>query len=482
MKNKLFLKALTVAVVVFVIYIPLMMISSLVIERKSYRNEAVKSIAEDSVGEQQLAGPVLVIPYLEVQKIEEVDSAKNLSKFKTVTTAKELLIFPEQLKINANVDVEQRYRGIHKVWVYNSVQNLNGNWQVPALASLLASQDASIENRLNGHPYVSVGLRDTRGLGNLPKIIIDQQSYEFSQQSGLAAFTQGIHADLAGLNLDKAQNLSFKLDLALDGMEKLSFIPLARDNQVSLKSGWLHPQYFGRFLPTPKSKVVNEKGFAASWSISALASNAQQQILTEMQKPGTYSHNTPDYANSPEYMSTTNQGMDSFGVGFIEPVNVYALSDRATKYGLMFVVLTFAAFMLYEVLLNLRIHAVQYGLVGFALVMFFLLLISLAEKVAFAWAYLIASVACISLISYYVAAVLASWRRALGMMTGLSLLYGALYALLHSEGNALILGSGLLFAILAAVMVLTRKVNWYELRQNSNSESELIPPVASAQS
>lgn len=470
MKNKLLLKALSVAVIVFVIYIPLMMISSLVYERKSYRNDAIRSIAEDSVGEQQIAGPILVIPYLEVQTVEEVDNTKNLRKVKTINTAKELLIFPEQLKIAADVDVDQRYRGIHKVWVYSSIQNLSGNWQVPALADLLASQDSSIVNRLNGKPYVSVGMRDTRGLNNLPKITVEQQQYSFSQQSGLAAFTQGIHADLSDLNLTQPQTLNFKLDLLLGGMEKLSFIPLARDNQVSLKSSWLHPQYFGRFLPTPKSKVVNEKGFAASWSISALASNAQQQILTEMQKPGSYSRSTPDYANSPEYSAASSAGMDSFGVGFIEPVNVYALSDRATKYGLMFVVLTFAAFMLYEVLLNLRIHAVQYGLVGFALVMFFLLLISLAEKIEFIWAYLIASLACISLITYYVAAVLASWRRAMGMTLGLSVLYGALYGLLHSEGNALILGSGLLFAILAAVMMLTRRVNWYQLRQSGTAE------------
>ncbi len=472
MKNKLFLKVLMVAVVTFVIYIPLLMISSLVYERKNYRNEAARSIAEDSVGEQQIAGPVLVIPYLEIQKIEEVDSNKQVSKFKTVTTNKELLIFPEQLKINAGVEVDQRYRGIHKVWVYNSIQTLQGNWQLPDLKAALASNDASIENRPTGFAYVSIGMRDTRGLRNLPKIKVDQQSFEFSQQSGLPAFPQGIHADLKDLNLAQAHALNFALELNLDGMEKLSFIPLGKDNQVSLKSPWRHPQYFGRFLPTPKSKVVNEHGFAASWSISALASNAQQQILTEMQKPGTYSRSTPDYANSAEYASSTNRGIDSFGVGFIEPVNVYALSDRATKYGLMFVVLTFAAFMMYEVLLNLRIHAVQYGLVGFALVMFFLLLISLAEKVEFAWAYLIASSACISLISYYVAAVLGSWRRALGMTLGLSLLYGALYGLLHSEENALILGSGLLFAILAAVMVLTRKIDWYQLRQTTQDEPQ----------
>lgn len=478
MKNKLFLKLLTVAIVTFVIYIPLMMISSLVYERKNYRNEAVRSIAEDSVGEQQIAGPILVIPYLQIQRVEEVDSNKNVSKIKTITTEKEYLVFPEQLNIKADVDVDQRYRGIHKVWVYGSKQNLSGNWKIPDLKSLLASQDASIENRLTSTPFVSIGLRDTRGLSNLPKIKIEQDSFEFSQQSALAAFPKGIHADLQGIVLDKAQSMKFALELNLDGMEKLSFIPVAKDNQVSLKSPWRHPQYFGRFLPTPKSKVVNQQGFAASWSISALASNAQQQILTEMQKPGTYSRTTPDYANSPEYSVAANTGIDSFGVGFIEPVNVYALSDRATKYGLMFVALTFAAFMLYEVLLNLRIHAVQYGLVGFALVMFFLLLISLAEKIEFAWAYLIASLACISLISYYVAAVLASWKRALGMSLGLSILYGALYGLLHSEENALVLGSGLLFAILASVMVLTRKINWYQLRQGSATENPELTVVA----
>jgi inner membrane protein len=147
----------------------------------------------------------------------------------------------------------------------------------------------------------------------------------------------------------------------------------------------------------------------------------------------------------------------------VEPVNLYSKVDRATKYGLLFVVLTFTGFFLFETLRQLPIHPIQYALVGLALAIFFLLLLSLSEHIAFGTAYLLAAIACVSLIGFYLACVLRSALRGAGFALALGLLYAALYGLLVSEDNALALGAGLLFAMLAAVMLATRKVDWYQV-------------------
>jgi inner membrane protein len=154
--------------------------------------------------------------------------------------------------------------------------------------------------------------------------------------------------------------------------------------------------------------------------------------------------------------------IESLGIQLAEPVNIYSQADRATKYGLLFVLLTFVGFFIFETIKQLPIHPIQYLLVGLGLAIFFLLLVSLSEHIAFWIAYLIASAACIGLLSFYLAQVLRSVRRALGFGTMLTLLYGTLYGLLISEDNALLLGSLMLFVILAIIMIVTRKIDWYQ--------------------
>lgn len=157
------------------------------------------------------------------------------------------------------------------------------------------------------------------------------------------------------------------------------------------------------------------------------------------------------------------QGIDAVGLSLVDPVNVYTQADRASKYGLLFVLLTFIGFFMFELIQQLPIHPIQYGLVGLALAIFFLLLVSLSEHIEFGVAYLISSGACIGLLGVYLSAILRSKQRGIGFATMLGLLYAALYGLLISEDNALVLGAGLLFVILAAIMLITRKIDWYQL-------------------
>ncbi len=216
---------------------------------------------------------------------------------------------------------------------------------------------------------------------------------------------------------------------------------------IALASTWPHPQFHGDFLP--RTRAIGPDGFKARWEVSSLASNAQSQFRAAMSR------------RAPQGSTDAAEAVDAIGVSLVDPVNVYSQVDRATKYGVLFVLLTFVAFFMFEFLKQLRIHPIQYGLVGLAVAIFFLLLLALSERIPFAVAYLVAAIACVTLIGYYLGHVLGGWLRGAGFAGLLGTLYAALYGLLISEDNALVLGAGLLFLILAAIMVVTRRVDWY---------------------
>ncbi len=463
MQKTLFLKSLTIGILMLLIAIPLMMIEGTIKSRMQFRHEAVRSIAADSVGEQTLLGPVLVIPYTEHYEEEEiVDATSKRSVLRQYVLNKRLFVFPNELQILSTIDNDHRYRGIHKVLVYSGQHSLSGDFDLPTMDAF-AHEKAGSQIRI-GAAFVSLGVSDTRGLKNVPKILWDGAPYEFQQDNKLAQFNTGVHAPLMAMDFKQSKNVKFSLKLAIDGIEQMAFIPIAKNNVVTLSSKWPHPQFFGRFLPSPKERKIDANGFSATWNISSLSSNAQQQLLN------TECCRTAAPATVPDGVVAAAPAvgqMDSFGVGFIEPINIYSQSDRAIKYGVLFVALSFAAFFLFEILKQLPIHPVQYALVGLALVLFFLLLVSLSEHMHFAVAYAIASVACIGLIGFYLSFALRSWQRGLGFGTALSLLYGVLFGLLQSENNALVMGSLLLFGVLAAIMLVTRKVDWYQLGKPS---------------
>jgi inner membrane protein len=233
------------------------------------------------------------------------------------------------------------------------------------------------------------------------------------------------------------------MELELQGMEQLEFVPLGKETVVHVQSSWPHPSFVGRFLPD--QRTVGDAGFDAVWRSSHLSTNIQQLW------------DNCGRRECPPLMSS------AMGVAFIQPVDIYLKAERAAKYGVLFIGLTFAAFFLFEVLKGLAIHPIQYGLVGIALALFFLLLFSLSEHLSFGVSYLVAASACIGLLTFYTAYVLRGVRRAAGFAALLSALYASLYVLLQIEDLALLMGSLLLFAILAAVMALTRKVDWYQL-------------------
>lgn len=462
MQKTLLYKAVIIAVLMGIIGAALMMIQGTISERIDFRHQAVASIAADSVREQTVIGPILVYPYLDEYEEQVASTADPAgpTRSQKVALARRLLVFPGDLRINGHIQTDQRYRGIHKVLVYSGQHAISGDFVMPAEN---AFPRQTPQSRLTlGAPFVALSIDDVRGIRNIPKMNVGGQLIEFEQGSGLLTLKSGLHAPLGAAGLVPLARFKFSFELGLDGIERQHFAPVGKNNSVRLTSNWPHPQFGGRFLPSAKERRIDARGFQAVWDISSLATDAQNQL---QQREGGTERDATAAA-----MPHAPWAVDEFNVGFIEPINVYTQADRATKYGLLFVALTFAGFLVFEILKRLPIHPVQYLLVGLALVLFFLLLVGLSEHIAFLAAYLIASLACIVLLGFYLAHVLGNWRRGMGFGCALGLLYGALYGLLNSESNALVLGSILLFAILAAIMVATRKVDWYQVGQGDAPE------------
>ncbi|MFZ6645426.1 cell envelope integrity protein CreD [Undibacterium sp. TJN25] len=434
-------KIVLVSLMTFAILFPLEMIRGVISERVTHRQEAIANIAGSYAGEQSITGPVLIIPYVDVEQVKEVDPLTSKEIVRSSSTRGTTYLFPKELQIDGKLEPQTRYRGLHEVRVYEWQGNINARFD----DTLPAKQ-----GRTYGAPLLGVEIKDVRGIVGSPRLSLDKQPLEVKNGSGLVG-SDGIHAVLGLVPTDNRWSGQISLQLNLAGTESFSLVPIGDNNKFTMNSHWPHPQFAGAFLP--RSRNVTAKGFDASWEISALAANTQRQYLA--------GNNTP----TPGVIDTNlhHGNVDVLSVNLVEPINIYSQTDRASKYGLLFVLLTFVGFFMFELIKQLAIHPVQYMLVGLGLTIFFLLLLSLSEHIPFLYAYLVASAACIGLLAFYLSHVLRSKRRGVGFGAMLTALYAALYGLLASEDNALVLGSLLLFAILAAIMVVTRKIDWYQV-------------------
>ena len=426
--------ALKFAIVFFLtlaILIPLAMIRGTITERQQFRQQAVDEVTRSYAGAQALAGPVLVVPYTETVEVEERDANGVLHK-QLRQQDRTWTFFPKTLQLQGQVKPSIRKLGLHEVRVYELQGALDA-----AFDAQLPKEDPAHPRRI-GAPWIDFGIGDVRGLVGAPTLQLAGRGVPVLQGQ-LGRTDGGVHAMLPdAIGADGRIAFPLKFSFALNGTEQLDVAPLADDNHIVLDSSWPHPQFNGDFLP--HSHRIDASGFHAEWSVSSLASGAQAQ-----------------------YRAGEKAKIDVIGLSLVEPVNLYSKVDRATKYGLLFVLLTFTGFFMLETIKQLPIHPIQYALVGLALAIFFLLLLSLSEHIEFGRAYLAAALACVGLIGFYLGYVLRSRLRGIGFAAMLGLLYAALYGLLVSEDNALVLGAGLLFAILAAIMVATRKVDWYQL-------------------
>ena len=421
--------------------LPLGLIRGTVAERQRYRAEAVEEVARSTAGAQTLAGPILVVPYSD--RVSRVRPDENgVQRRVDVVESATWVFFPRSLTVRGRMQSMPRRLGLHEVRVYELDADVRAGFHVT-----IPRDDDPSSPRTIGQARLGFGLRDVRGLVGVPSLLVDGAPRPLRQGLGPSG-GRGLHALLPMPAPGQPMKLDVAFNAAVQGTETLSIVPLAERNTITIDSPWPHPRFHGQFLP--RGREVRLDGFDARWEVSSLASNAQSQMRQALRQP-----------------DSAEVQVDAVSVSLVDPVNVYSKVDRATKYGVLFVLLTFVAFFMFELLKQLRIHPIQYGLVGLALSIFFLLLLALSEHVQFAAAYVTAAVACVGLIAYYLGHVLGGRLRGAGFAAMLGTLYAALYGLLLSEDNALVLGAGLLFLVLATVMVLTRRVDWYQAAARS---------------
>ncbi len=400
--------------------LPVGLVHGLVAERRGARDGVVRQVAAESVDAQHLIGPVLLVPY----------------RAKLGDPAQTLALLPDRLAITGALTPEPRHRGIYEATLYGSHLDITGGFAAADTAPEL--RDAYEV----GPARLVLGVGDIRGIG--PGLTLDWQGTRIAVSPGADApgFGPGVTAGVGALDLHAGAQ--FRIGLDLRGLGRFDVVPTGRETTLTLQSPWPDPSFYGRFLP---DESIDAHGFKAMWQVSLFATDIvhrYQQCLARTEACAAF----------------TGTAM---GVALFQPVDLYQQLERSVKYGFLFVGLTVLIVFVYEVLGRLAIHPIQYGLVGLALAMFFLLVTSLGEQIGFAAAYGLASVASVGLIGFYLGHVLRSRGRGLTLTGLLAALYAVLFALVRSEDNALMLGSLALFALLAALMIGTRRVDWYAL-------------------
>jgi inner membrane protein len=460
-------------------------VQGIVNDRINNKRYAKQSVVQSFPGGQTLLGPVLVVDYEEryfEEKTEEVD--KKIRKYQVPMT-KQLrhYVLPENLKISQNTKILPRHRGLFTINTFASDLVIQGNLRLPSQADLLHT-----ENKSTVHFYTTATLQistsDARGLGNIQAQLNDQTTELLPTVVRVAGLpTAQMRRDFPADQFNKNADIKFTVNMTLSGIDQIGFVPLGKNNDIQMNANWPHPSFEGALLPTSHRKTGD--GFSANWQISSISSEARSHWLN-LVKGGDASEANATHAMKQARLAANQYHEDSVGgrslpyqsvgVRFIDPVDQYTLSDRATKYAAMFVFLTLGAFLMFEIFKKMKVHPIQYGLVGLAQVLFFLLLLSLSEHIGFEKSYACAAAACVSLIAFYSASVLKSWKNAMPIGAGLSALYVSLYFILNSEQNALLMGTLLIFSLVAALMIATRRTNWFELislsGRNQNARKE----------
>ncbi len=440
-----------IAVLVGVMTIPLGMVSDVVSERSSLYRNILENIAATWGHQQKLQGPALLIPYTEKFTSVKVLTDKDGNERKVNKTTyhqRTAIVLPEALKIDANLLGQTRKRSLYEAQVYTADLKLSGSFLRPDLSHLSNNIDKVHWDRA----WFSLGISDTQAINRVSQLNwhnqqLNRQKVDFEPGTRIREiFTSGFHAPLnLSLNVlqNKPQNVAekqgryrFSLDINVNGSRGFYFTPFGKTTDVSIVSDWPHPSFQGNVLPD--AHKVTTKGFQANWSVPHLARNYPQLWTIETQE-----------FNVDEF---------SAGVNLFESGSLYSQITRAIKYGVLFFILTYITFLLFELGIGRRLHVVQYGMIGLALSMFYLTLLSMAEHAGFFNAYVSAAGIIIIMISLYAYAAIRSFGRTSIITVLLAGLYSVLYSMLNLEDYALLAGTALLLAILAVMMYLTRNI------------------------
>jgi inner membrane protein len=440
-RNALFVKLLIIGALLLILLWPLARYNSLVQERQERRNQTETEIIGQWGGEQTIAGPILVIPYID----RSVDESGR-----TVETVTHACFLPDQLSIEGDLEPQIRSRGMYDATLYTTRLAVHGSFRGVDFSGWRVKPGDILWDQAE----IAIELPDMRALRERTTLRWGAAMSEFHPGRGSAGIFPGeIVAAVPGLRGATAggARLPFSFDLGIQGGGSIAFLPLGDETSVRIRSSWKSPNFSGAFLPA--TRALSDAGFEAEWKVLSMA------------------RAYPHAWRNGEIEAATVQA-SAFKVDLMTPVDAYLKVTRALKYGLLFLLLPFAALFLFEVFSMQKIHPLSYLFIGFADSLFYLLLLSLAEHMGFALAYAIGSVATCALVTVYTCAVVKSWRSGIVMLPVLAAAYGFLAVVLNSEDYALLIGSVGLFMILAAIMMITRRVNWYAIGKKTDDAAE----------
>lgn len=484
-KQDLLIRGFIIAVIIFVMNIPTEMVRGTLQERVSYRTQAIQSVTSSWGDAQTISGPLMLIPYyvnkevIDIKKVVEkkevvertevekkitgedgsvmtvpvvVDAPRILSETKEIKTPRiveekqYLLLLPEDLNMDFTIADEMRQYGIFPALVYQSTAKISGQFVLPDLAKEIDGFNRFATDEVE----LIVGLSDTRAIRQISELQANEGSAKFEPGSSLIqAVKSGFHTKLT--DLAAFTTLDFSFDLAFNGSHSLAFLPWGRNTAVNMQSKWPHPSFVGDTLP--KEREISDNGFTASWNIPSLA-RSYNQVIYLGQTNSTGNGFVTEQSASLGQLSEFSAGVDLF-----EPVVAYSMVYRAIKYAVLFLTLTFLTCFIIERTIKRPIHYIQYLIIGLAVSLFYLCLLSLSEHMTFALSYLIAGAVIVGMITLYIGAIIRDKKKTGSLFVVLSVLYASLYSILKMEDFALLLGTTLLVAVTAVLMLVTRRIN-----------------------
>ncbi|HRN79577.1 MAG TPA: cell envelope integrity protein CreD [Ferruginibacter sp.] len=422
-QGSILIKGLTTGGLILLLLIPTIFITHLIEEREKRHQEVVQEVSARWANPQTIASPYIIVPYTETFLNHEG---------KPVQHTQPLVLFSKHLTVQGEVFPETRARSIYTILLYRSHLQLSGTFK-PQWPSDIKKEQLQLDQA-----RICFGIGDYKGVEKEIRIRFGQQSIELSPGVPAEVFKQpGLSAPVPLTIEQLEEGINFDMDVSLKGSGKLHFLPISSNSSFQLKSNWHSPSFDGNNLPNQRK--VDATGFTASWNFNQAnlpfaAVSKSDQIQTE----GT-----------------------AFGVSLVQPADHYDKALRSVKYAILIIGLTFAVFFIMELVSKKPFHPVQYVLVGMALVIFYSLLLSVSEYIIFDYAYLISAIATISMVVLYAKSHFGNWKAAFVFSATLSILYGFIFVLLRLEDTALLVGSIGLFIVLACIMYVSRKINWY---------------------
>lgn len=414
MKDTPIQKVALIFIITILLWIASFFVRNISEERRGRRSEVIQEISSSLTPNQKLGAPYISVPYRETYKDD--------GKVQSVETANKI-VYAQKAEFGGEAKVESRSRGIFRAQTYDLTIKGKAKFELPTEAELRPYSSYSGGKVAAQEPRLVLPFAARKGLKSMPVVKVGGMAKPLKAEP--------CGTDLCfpfGVPYQQLEISTVEFSYEIAGMDQLDFLTSAQETQITLSANWPSPSFRGEFLPN--SRELRNDGFSAEWNLVGALDQDR-----------------------------------SFGLKFMEPVDVYTLTDRATKYAILFILSVFGGFFLVETASRMRLHPLQYGMVGAALLMFYLLVLSLAEHISFGFAYAAAMAASLSLIWFYLAAAFRDARRSNYMGAFLGALYGALYVIIAAEDFALLFGTLLTFSLLAAIMVATRKYDWYAMTE-----------------